>query len=276
MLLPAVPKVRAALDDARHQLAAPAALGRRSPPPAEHRPRIAGHPADAEGAVHEAYLRALTSAPAQLEVPPAWLTAVLRHVAIDTLRKHQRDTGQPGAADMPDLAPSAQQLAERVQDSRRALRWLSERLSPDDAALLLLREVFGESHAAIAARTGKSDAACRQSVHRSLARLRAVPGKHKPGDRATADALHALCLRALQTHSPAPLYAILASPVTARGCPAGCDRPGRWHRKRRTRVSRSPAEAGYFNDLKRARLGRAPSSPRRFFLSASYSVKLPS
>lgn len=262
MLLPIVPEVRAALDDARHQLAAPAALGRRSPPPAEHRPRIAGHPADAEGAVHEAYLRALTSAPAQLEVPPAWLTAVLRHVTIVTLRKHQRDTGQPGAADMPDLAPSAQQLAERTPGSRRPL--------------LLLREVFGESHAAIAARTGKNEAACRQSVHRSLARLRPVPGKHEPGERATADALHALCLRALQTHSPAPLYAILASPVTARGCPAGCDRPGRWHWKRRTRVSRSPAEAGYFNDLKRARLGRAPSSPRRFFLSASYSVKLPS
>lgn len=183
---------------------------------------LLGHPADAEDAVHDAYLRALTSAPDLVEVPLAWLTTVLRHVAIDTLRKRQRDAGQPGAADMPDLAPSAQQLAERAQDSRRALRGLSERLSPDDAALLLLREVFGESHAAIAARIGKSEAACRQSVHRSLARLRAAPGKHEPDDRATADALYALCLRALQTHSPAPLYAILASPVTARvGAPQG-------------------------------------------------------
>ncbi|WP_234263428.1 sigma factor [Hydrogenophaga sp. NFH-34] len=205
MLLPIVPEVRAALDDARHQLAAPAAL---SADDHRHLLNIArgllGHPADAEDAVHEAYLRALTSAPAQLEVPLAWLTAVLRHVAIDTPRKRQRDTGQPVAAAMPDLAPSAQQLAERTPGSRRPL---------------LLREVFGESHAAIAARTGKNEAACRQSVHRSLARLRAVPGKHEPGERATADALHALCLRALQTHSPAPLYAILASPVTARAVP---------------------------------------------------------
>ena len=43
------------------------------------------------------------------------------------------------------------------------------------------------------------------------------------------------------------------------GCPSWCG------------TVRARAECNYFNALKRTRLGRAPSSPRRFFLSASYS-----
>ena len=45
------------------------------------------------------------------------------------------------------------------------------------------------------------------------------------------------------------------------------------YREKPVLVDRSPAgtSRAYFSALKRMRCGRAPSSPRRFFLSASYS-----
>lgn len=181
---------------------------------------LLGNPADAEDAVHETYLRAMTTQPEPLDTPLAWLTTVLRHLAIDTLRKRRRRAGADMTTTLPDMAPSAEALAENAQALRHALRWLSDHLSPHEAAVLLLREIFEENHTAIAARTGKSEAACRQAAHRALVRLRSAPSEHDPNDRATADALYTLCLRALQAHSTAPLYAILASPVKAQAVSA--------------------------------------------------------
>ena len=80
--------------------------------------------------------------------------------------------------------------------------------------MLLLREVFEFSYAALAERSGKSEAACRQTVHRALLRLREDSGG-EPEDRATADALYVLCLRAMQSLSAAPLHAILATAMSA-------------------------------------------------------------
>jgi RNA polymerase sigma-70 factor (ECF subfamily) len=177
---------------------------------------LLGNQADAEDTLHEAWLRASSAAPADLAQPLAWLTTVMKNLAVDTLRQRQlrqsllaRQVPEGGSA------ASAEDSAATWQRCEQALRRLADTLAPADAAMLLLHEVFGFAHAAIAERAGRSEAACRQAVHRALLRLREAPPGTGPEDRATADALYVLCLRALQLHSPAPLHAILATPISA-------------------------------------------------------------
>jgi len=174
---------------------------------------LLGTQADAEDALHDAYLRAVTAAPAGVETPLAWLTTVVKHLAVDGLRRRRLERGH---APPPDgVAPSAEDEAALLQRRAHALRQLADTLQPVEAAMLLLREVFEFSYAALAERSGKSEATCRQTVHRALLRLR-EGSRSEPEDRATADALYVLCLRAMQGLSPAPLHAILATTMSVR------------------------------------------------------------
>jgi RNA polymerase sigma-70 factor (ECF subfamily) len=52
-----------------------------------------------------------------------------------------------------------------------ALMWVLERLSPEERAAFLMRQVFDHDYADIAAVLGKSEAACRQMVHRAQERV---------------------------------------------------------------------------------------------------------
>jgi len=177
---------------------------------------LLGAQADAEDVLHEAYLRAATAAPAEVDVPMAWLTAVIKNLAFDHLRRRRLELSHAEGSLQDASVPSAEHEAAARQLRALALRRLADTLQPAEAAMLLLREVFEFSHTAIAERAGKSEASCRQTVHRALLRLRRAPDSgREPEDRATADALYVLCLRALQTHSPAPLHAILATPMVS-------------------------------------------------------------
>jgi RNA polymerase sigma-70 factor (ECF subfamily) len=173
---------------------------------------LLGTQADAEDILHDAYLRAVTAPPVDVQAPLAWLTTVVKHLAVDGLRRRQLERGQ--ASSPGEVASSAEDEAELLQRRAQALRQLADTLQPVEAAMLLLREVFEFSYAALAERSGKSEAACRQTVHRALLRLR-EGSCAEPEDRATADALYVLCLRAMQSLSPAPLHAILATTMSA-------------------------------------------------------------
>ena len=173
---------------------------------------LLGTQADAEDVLHDAYLRAVTASPAEVETPLAWLTTVVKHLAVDGLRRRRLERGH---APLPEgAAPSAEDEAALLQRRAQALRHLADTLQPAEAAMLLLREVFEFSYAVIAERSGKTEAACRQTVHRALLRLR-EGSRSEPDDRATADALYVLCLRAMQSLSPSPLHAILATTMSA-------------------------------------------------------------
>ena len=173
---------------------------------------LLGTQADAEDVLHDAYLRAVTTGPADVETPLAWLTTVVKHLAVDGLRRRRLEREH---TPLPDgAAPSAEDEAALLQRRDHALRQLADSLLPVEAAMLLLREVFEFSYAALAERSGKSEAACRQTVHRALLRLR-DGSRSPPDDHATADALYVLCLRAMQSLSPAPLHAILSTTMSA-------------------------------------------------------------
>lgn len=63
-------------------------------------------------------------------------------------------------------------LAERAGELSVALMWVLEHLTPDERAAFVLRQAFDEDYADVAAVLGKSEAACRQLVHRAAERVR--------------------------------------------------------------------------------------------------------
>lgn len=178
--------------------------------------RWLGRGDEADDLVQEAYLRTAAD-----PLPPteagrqAWLTTVLRHLCIDFLRRQGRyeailaqDVAQDTALDLLDQ-PSPERLVAQDQQVEAALRHLTGRLAPAEAAAVLLAEVFGMEHAELGALVGRSAAASRQQLHRALARLRAEPARrHRTADDPDDDML-AMCRHALVQRDASGLIALL-------------------------------------------------------------------
>ncbi len=135
--------------------------------------RMLGVVADAEDVVQEAFLRRQQVQ----EVPrsdEAWLVSVTTRLAIDRLRRAATERAaydgqwlpEPIAAEPPDRG------AEFADDLSLAFLLLLERLTPEERAAFLLREVFGADYADIARTLDKSEVACRQIVHRAREHVR--------------------------------------------------------------------------------------------------------
>jgi len=172
---------------------------------------------EAEDVVQDACVRALESGTDHLEAAPAWLLTVVRHLAIDRLRRRQwlqQWLAEVGTAP-PPATPSAEQDAALAEEVARALRRIVRHLAPEDGAALLLHEVFEAGHAEIAAHGGRSEAGSRQQLRRALSRLRqatdgAVPRRHP--DPEGEETLFRLYLQALHRRDPRTLWAMLRHP----------------------------------------------------------------
>lgn len=149
----------------------------------QHRPRLLGlayrmlgSQADAEDVLHDAWLRLHAQDIAALDDPEAWLVTVTTRLALDRLRRAKAERAQYPGPWLPEplVAEDALPDAERERDESLHLSFLLllERLSPDERAAFLLREVFDYSHAETAAILGIGEDACRQRVHRAKTRLR--------------------------------------------------------------------------------------------------------
>lgn len=180
-------------------------------------------PSEAEDAVQDALVRALESEAGldDLNAAQAWLHTVVRHQAIDRLRRRQwmeQWVAQLNATSDARLAstPSSESDAAQAQQAERALRVLAARLAPADGAAVLLYEVFEASHAELAQAGGKTEAGSRQQLRRALLRLRqagtdgALRGA-KAGER--EDAAFRVYLQSLQLRDPQALWAMLGQPA---------------------------------------------------------------
>lgn len=138
--------------------------------------RMLGRPADAEDVLHDAWLRWHEQDSATLDDPEAWLVTVTTRLALDRLRRaktereHYTGPWLPEPLEPVDEAPSEQ--LERAETLSLSFLLLLERLSPEERAAFLLKEVFDYSHAEAAAILGIAEDACRQRVHRAKTRLR--------------------------------------------------------------------------------------------------------
>lgn len=168
-----------------------------SDPFSQHRPRLfgvayrmLGTRSDAEDVLQEAWLRWHGQDTRLLDSAEAWLVTVVTRLCIDRLRQLQQERATYVGHWLPEplvdladpdahgdlfgqarLAASPESLLEQHSDVSFAFLLLLERLKPEERAAFLLREVFDNDYPDIAAILQKTEASCRQLVHRARQRL---------------------------------------------------------------------------------------------------------
>ncbi|MBC5765052.1 RNA polymerase sigma-70 factor [Ramlibacter albus] len=158
--------------------------------------RMLGSVHDAEEVVQDAWLRWSETDRTQVDSPEAWLVTTTSRLALDRLRAAKvRRENYPGLwlpePLVDDSPPTPQELVERADDISVAFLMLLEQLAPEARAAFLMREVFDASYAEVAQVVGKSEAACRQLVHRAKEQLR----EGRPRQRVSRDVHHQLLAR---------------------------------------------------------------------------------
>jgi RNA polymerase sigma-70 factor (TIGR02957 family) len=136
--------------------------------------RMLGSVSEAEDVVQEALLRlhGVLESDEQIEVPEAYLATVVTRLGIDRLRSAQvqRETYFGDWLPEPVVTGGLDDPATHAEMSDSlslAFLVVLERLSPEQRAVFLLREVFDYDYDAIAEIVGKSEAACRQLAVRA-------------------------------------------------------------------------------------------------------------
>jgi RNA polymerase sigma-70 factor (TIGR02957 family) len=170
--------------------------------------RMLGSTSEAEEVVQDAWLRWHEAARDTVDSDEAWLVTVTTRLAIDRLRaaKVQREHYVGMWLPEPFLTESPvtpEQMLERADDVSVAFLASLERLTPEARAAFLLREVFNVEYEELAQTIGRSEAACRQLVHRAKAQLREERPRHTVS--------RAMQLRLLRTFSEAAASGDLAA-----------------------------------------------------------------
>jgi RNA polymerase sigma-70 factor (ECF subfamily) len=196
--------------------------------------RMTGSAADADDVVQETFARALEHPPARLDAPlRPWLTHVALNVARDTLRrrKRRRYVGPwlPSPVETDDLDEGAAETdtahatgAEARYDLRESASYAFlvalEALSPQQRAVLLLRDVLDYSVREAANALALSEGNVKTTHHRARQAMRAYDRVRRPPTPAlrdeTRDALQRFLL-ALMTDDAAALEASLAEGARA-------------------------------------------------------------
>lgn len=129
----------------------------------------------AEDIVQEAWIRWDNARRGEIRSPAAWLTSVVTRLSIDQLRsaRARRETYTGPWLPEPILEsestpPGVLELAQRCE---LALLWSLERLTEEERAAFLLRQVFDTDYKDIAAMLDRSEPACRQLVSRASRRV---------------------------------------------------------------------------------------------------------
>jgi RNA polymerase sigma-70 factor (ECF subfamily) len=184
--------------------------------------RMLGSMAEAEDAVQETYLRWHRQDQAQqvseIREPKAWLITTLTRHCIDRLRaaKVQRESYVGMWLPEPVVQEPVLQPVDRLELAETlsmAMLMMLERLSPDERAAFLLHEVFETDYADVARILGKTEAACRQLVHRAKDRVKAGKPRFAPS-RAEQEKVMEAFRRAVASGDVAGLAALFSSDAT--------------------------------------------------------------
>ena len=178
--------------------------------------RMVGSRADAEDLVQEAYLRWHEAAHDRIESPEAWLVTTTTRLALDRLRrlKTERDAYFGPWLPEPIVGPAAaspapDQHLDLADDLSMAFLTLLERLAPEERAAFLLHDVFEVDYRAIASVIGRSEAACRQVVHRARERVRGERKRFETTEAAKTELLQRF-LAAVEARDEQALLSLFA------------------------------------------------------------------
>jgi RNA polymerase sigma-70 factor, ECF subfamily len=144
--------------------------------------RMLGSRAEAEDVVQDTYIRWHQADRNAIENPEAWLVTTATRRAIDRVRALKTEREAYAGPWLPEplinqRPPSPDRDVELASDLSIAFLVLLERLAPEERAAFLLHDVFECEYRDIANTLEKSEAACRQIVHRG--RERVVQGRKR-------------------------------------------------------------------------------------------------
>ena len=151
--------------------------------------RMIGTAADAEDIVQEAYLRWHQADTEEIRSAEAWLVSVVTRLSIDKLRKASVEREKYVGPWLPEPliasnSPTPEEELETASNLSMAYMVLLERLTPVERAAFLLHDVFDCAYPLIANILRKSEAACRQVVHRARQRVRSEKSRFTASDAA--------------------------------------------------------------------------------------------
>ncbi len=184
--------------------------------------RMLGSAAEAEDIVQDAYLRYRAAAIDEIRSLKSYLSAIVTRLCLDHLKSAQVAREQyigpwlPEpiiANDANNVSLTPMQTTEQLESISIAFLALLECLTPQERAVWLLYEVFEYSYAEIAEIIDKSEANCRQLLHRAKDRIRERRPRFEPSKEARqrlTDSFVAAC----QNGDLAMLTEILAQDVT--------------------------------------------------------------
>lgn len=179
--------------------------------------RMLSSRAEAEDVVQDAYLRWHQADRGAIENPEAWLVTTTTRRAIDRLRalKTEREAYQGPWLPEPLVGeePPPDRPMELATDLSIAFLLLLERLAPEERAAFLLHDVFDCDYRQIARILEKSEAACRQIVHRARARVRRDQKRFPASEAARANLLRRFTA-AVEARDEQALLALFAPDAT--------------------------------------------------------------
>ena len=181
--------------------------------------RMLGSASEAEDVLQDAFLRIHSAAREDVRTPEAYLRTVVTRLCLDRLKSARTNREVYPGPWLPEplltAPPSAdpQHAAEQHESISQAFLVLLEALTPQERAVLLLRDVFGYDYAEIAEILELNPANCRQVLHRARAHL----VDHRPRFAVATERHHTLVARFLAATEQGNLEAltqVLADDVT--------------------------------------------------------------
>ena len=172
---------------------------------------------EAEDIVQETFLRWHQAKHDDLVSEEGWLVAVITRLAIDRLRRAERERLRYVGNWLPEPiatgSVSPDQRAELASDLSMAFLVLLERLAPEERAAFLLREVFDAGYDEIARILDKAEPTVRQVVHRAKTRVREGRRRFSPPAERQAELLQRF-LDALAADDKDAMLALFAPDAT--------------------------------------------------------------
>ena len=178
--------------------------------------RMTGSAADAEDIVQDAYVRWHEADAERIDNAEAWLVTATTRLAIDRLRRLKTEREAYAGPWLPApviAAPPPDGHVDLADDLSLAFLTLLERLAPEERAAFLLHEVFEVGYPGIAKVLDRTEAACRQVVHRARERVRGARKRFDVAESAK-DRMLRRFLAALEARDEETLLGLFAPGAT--------------------------------------------------------------
>jgi RNA polymerase sigma-70 factor (ECF subfamily) len=179
--------------------------------------RMLGSAADAEDILQDGWVRYQSVDHATVRSPEAFATTIVTRLCLDRLKSARTAREAYVGPWLPEPVLTSEvdgpdTMLQRSESVTLAFLVLLEQLSPEERAVLLLKDVFEYDHGEIAEILGTTPANSRQLLHRAKERL----SQGRPRLTGTAESRRAVAqrfARAFATGDAAELTALLASDV---------------------------------------------------------------